>query len=229
MSGVSTASMVAMGVAAAASAASMAANSSAQGAISGARTGVFNSDYGQQEGFQNQIDNVNTKSQNLFSTAPADMAAKTSDVANFYKSTGGVAPQSGPITGTLPGQSSDILTQDAGRQNGKVAAYTGQQEGALAAMRGLGDTLSGDSRGVALNNANAGVLQSDKSGVASLLPVELANANNAGNSDKMLGDILGGLGKVAMTYGLSGSGGASKPTSFYDPTNGTNNGVMNGP
>jgi len=35
-----------------------------------------------------------------------------------------------------------------------------------------------------------------------LLPIELANANNAGNGLKGLGDILGGLGKVAMIAGL---------------------------
>lgn len=220
--------MIAMGVAAAASAGSMLMNSSAQGQIQGARTSAVNGNVSQQQTFDNGIQANNAKSADLFSGTPAAMASKAGDIANFYKSTGGGAPQSGATTGKIPGTSSDILTQDADRQNAKVDAYTGQQQGASAKLRSLGDTLAGDSRGVAINNANNGILQSEKAGTAGLLPIELANANNAGNGDKTLGDIFGGLGKVAMTYGLSG-GGPKSVAGMYDPVNGTNNGVMNGP
>lgn len=188
------------------SAGSMLANNEAQSEVAGARSGVLSSEAGRQQGFNTEANNFNTASTAGYDNTTGKMAGRAADVSNFYKSQNGGLPVSGPTTGVIPASSSNIVNSEGKAQQGKVATFNSQQDDALGKLRSFGDILSGSDRNTAINTANVGTINSFKKGDASLTPLLLENANNAGNGMKMFGDILGGLGKVGMVAGLSGAG-----------------------
>jgi hypothetical protein len=185
---------------------SVVANSAAAGQVGAARSGVMSAENSRQQGWDKSINALNTQSQNRFTDFAGKQGDRAKEVSDFYKANGGALPSSGVTTGTIPGPSSGVLVQDAKAQNDKVAAYGDQQNGALAKLRSFGDVLATANRGVGEDVANIGTFNSMKKGSASVLPLELADANNAGNGLKTVGDIAGGLGKIGLTAGLSGAG-----------------------
>lgn len=185
----------------------MLANSAASDQVAGARSGVLSSEAGRQRGFDQEANAFNANSRQGYDGATGKMDARAANVADFYKSQNGGLPVSGPTSGVIPPSSSNIVNQEGKAQQGKVAAFNTQQNDALGKLRSFGDILGGADRNTALNTANVGTINSFKQGDAALVPLQLDQANNAGNGMKMFGDILGGLGKVGMFAGLSGGGG----------------------
>lgn len=199
---------------------SMAANSIASDQVASARSGVLSSEAQRQRGFDQETNAFNTSSTNGYDNTQGKMGQRAMQVADFYKSQNGGLPVSGPTTGVIPASSSNIVNTEGKTQQAKVSAFNDQQNGALAKLRSFGDILGGADRNTALNTANVGTINSFKRGDAALVPMQLEEANNAGNGTKLFGDILGGLGKVGMFAGL-GPNNPFKQVSDYIPGTGT--------
>lgn len=115
-----------------------------------------------------------------------------------------------PTTGeALPTSSSNITVQEEAKQRAKAKNFTDKSGMALAGLRSFGDTLGGISRLQARDDALVRQLGGFKTGSANVLPLELDEAQNAGNKLSILGKVLGGVGGLTMNYGMSGLG---KPT-----------------
>lgn len=186
------------------STAGMVANASAQDQVGSARSGVMNAELFRQGGFDREAAGVNANARDRYANTQSAADAKRKEISDFFTANGGSVPLSGPTAGATPPSSSNITVQEGEKQGKKVAAFKAQQDGALADMRSTGDVLANASRGTALDATRLGLINSFKTGSSSVLPLELNNANNAGNGTKMLGDLLGGAGQVATFAGLSG-------------------------
>jgi hypothetical protein len=205
--------------------ASVVANQAADSQVQSARSGAMNSELFRQRGYDAEANNINTQARGRYDNAQGGMDDRAKQVADFYAANNAALPTSGPTTGALPTSSSNIIVQEGKRQGDKVAAYTKQQGEALGRLRSFGDVLGEASRGTAKDAAALGSVNSFKAGSQSVLPLELQAANSAGNGTRMLGDILGGVGKVGMFAGLSGGnpfgggsiGTASSPASMIAP------------
>jgi hypothetical protein len=83
-------------------------------------------------------------------------------------------------------------------------------------LRAFGDILGDTSRLQARDASQVGTIGSFKRGSSAVLPLELDEANHAGDGMKVFGDLLGGFGGIATSAGLSGgklpflTGGAAK-------------------
>lgn len=185
-------------------AASTVAGGIAQGQVDSARSDVMNRELFRQAGFDNEAAGINNKALGRYENAQADADAKRKEVADFYKTNSGELPTSGPTSGAIPPTSSNIIVQEGKKQQDKVGAFNTQQNEALAGLRSFGDFFGDVSRGTARDAGQLGMVNSFKKGSQAVVPLELQQANTAGNGTKLLGDILGGLGSVGTFAGLSG-------------------------
>lgn len=113
------------------------------------------------------------------------------------------------VDAMLPTSGSDITVQEVGKQTGLAKAFTDQQGNALGQLRSFGDVLGGIGRSQARDAGTVGQLNSFKRASSGIVPLELEAANSAGNGMKMLGDILGMGGSLAMNGGLKGGPGVN--------------------
>lgn len=197
---------IVLGAGAALTAGGIIANSAAQDQVAGARAAASNTETARQAALNNQIFALAGQSANRYQNFDGQMGDRTAQLSKFYDAQGTSLPPSGATAGTVPASTSALVRADGARQMAKVDAYTNQQRGALANLRSFGDVLGGISRDVRGDEDKINVINSFKRGSSAVLPLELSNANTAGNGLKMVGDISKGLGSVAMGYGLGGAG-----------------------
>lgn len=186
----------------------MLANMGASGQVDAARGAALSAENARQNAWNNQIFDLAGKSRGRYADFSGQMADKTADLSKFYNAQGTTLPPSGPTAGTIPASTSALVRADGDRQMAKVKAYTDQQHGALANLRSFGDVLGTAARGVQDDEGNINIVNSYKKGSAGVLPLELQQANTAGNGLKMLGDVAGGLGRLGVAGGLAGGGSA---------------------
>lgn len=188
------------------------ANMGAGDQVAAARAAASNAENARQTAWNNQIFDLAGQSRGRYADFSGQMANKTADLSKFYNAQGTTLPPSGPTAGTIPASTSALVRADGDRQMAKVKAYTDQQHGALANLRSFGDVLGTAARGVQDDEGNINIVNSYKKGSAAVLPLELQQANTAGNGLKTLGDVLGGVGKIGVAAGLGGGGFASQGT-----------------
>jgi hypothetical protein len=186
-----------------ASVGSAALNGAAQGQVNAARGAAQRAENERQDRWEEQIRKLREQSLGRFANVPSDMAGRAQTVADFYKASGGSLPSSGVTAGVIP-QTNGLVAREGTNQMNKVAAFNDQQGKALGNLRSFGDVMAGANRGVAIDNGLISGIDSMRRGSSTVLPLELQNANNAGNGLKTFADILGGLGKVGMSAGLAG-------------------------
>lgn len=87
---------------------------------------------------------------------------------------------------------------------GKARAQTNDRAVRLADVRSFGDLLGDISRKQARDAGQIGQIGGFKAGSQGVLPLELDAAAQAGGKAKLLGDVLGGLGSIGLSAGLSG-------------------------
>lgn len=180
-------------------------NNAASNQAMAARAGVLTSEGQRQAGYDNEASNLNAQSRGRYGNFTGDMGGKIKQLSDFYAANSNPVPQGGSTTsGSVAAPSSNIVVQEEKKQLGKVSDFNTQQNDALAGLRSFGDTLAGTTRGQAEDAANLGIVNSFKNGSSSLVPLELQQANNAGNGLRTLSSILGGVGSVGLTAGLSG-------------------------
>lgn len=179
-------------------------NSSAQNAVDAARSKVINDERARQQGFDTQAGQLNDQSLGRYSNFGDQMTAKTDQLAQLFK-TPVITPNTQYTQAPLPPAQSDLVNREIATKDGIANNYVSHQADTLAALRSFGDLFGGIQRGQAKDAQLVGQIGGFKKGSQGVEQIELDNANRAGNTDKAWGDILGGLGKVGLTAGLSGA------------------------
>ncbi len=105
----------------------------------------------------------------------------------------------------MPQSSSNITVQADTKARGDARAFTDKTGRALGDLRSFGDLMGELGRGTARDAGYVGQIGGFKKGSSAVLPHELEAANSKGSGMKMLGDVLGGIGKVGLSAGLSGA------------------------
>lgn len=117
----------------------------------------------------------------------------------------------------LPATANNVVTREMAKRSGEARAFTDQQGQALASLRAFGDMLGDTSRMQGRDASLVGQIGGFKRGSSNVMPLELEAAAQRGSGARMLGDIMGGIGGIALTAGLTGGslgkmfGGGTKP------------------
>jgi len=184
--------------------ASAAANSAAQSKVQSARDDAMAAERIRQKGFDREADATNAHAQGQYEDFSGKQDQRKTELADYYKGqTAQPVDQTGPVA--LPASSSNVTVQAENTARGQAKAFTDKQGETLAGMRSFGDLLGTLGRGTARDAITVGQIGGFKKGSSAVLPYELEAANSKGSGMKMLGDILGGVGKIGIGAGLSGA------------------------
>lgn len=179
---------------------------SAQAKVRAAREDAMAAERIRQKSLDTEAAAVTDTSRDRYNDFQGQQDAKAADLGQYFADQTVGEPTTGEA---LPTSSSNITVQEEAKQRAKAKAYTDKSGMALAGLRSFGDTLGGISRLQARDDALVRQLGGFKTGSANVLPLELDEAQNAGNKLSILGKVLGGVGGLTMNYGMSGLG---KPT-----------------
>lgn len=186
------------------SGASAAANASAASKVAKARQQAYAAERIRQQALDQEAQALNTKSQDRYQNFEGQQTERARSLADFYGSQNEqpAGPNGGGAAPTMaPQASSNITVQEEAKQRGQVAQFSHQQADALGNLRAFGDLLGGIGREQAREANKVGQIGNFKQGSANVLEMELEAANSAGNGARMLGDVLGGLGRVVGAVG----------------------------
>lgn len=148
---------------------------------------------------------LNARSQDRFVDAGAKTEEKAAALGDYFNAP--VEPGAANEAATLPQSTNSIVTREMNRKSDEAQEFVGQQGQALAQMRSFGDFLGDTSRLQGRDASLVGQIGGFKRGSSNITPLELDAASQKGAGLKMLGDIMGGLGSIGMTAGLTGGGG----------------------
>jgi hypothetical protein len=185
-------------------------NSSALSSVNDARNGVISAERARQLGLDAEAHGVANQSLGRYSNFDAQQADDTARLATLFK-TPVTTPNTANTTVPLPAASTDQVQREINNKTGIADAYVNHQADTLAKLRSFGDLMGTLGRGQAQDTQQVGQIGNFKKGSTAVEQLELDNANRAGNTQRLWGDITGGLGKVALTAGLGGAFGAVAP------------------
>ncbi|WP_316397349.1 hypothetical protein [Bradyrhizobium sp. 33ap4] len=176
----------------------------ANDAVNAARAKVIAAERTRQQALDTEAQGVNNQSLGRYANFDQQQAADTARLADMFK-----APvttfNTAQTTNPLPATPSDLVARDLTNRNAIASNYVANQGDALANLRSFGDLMGTIGRGQAQDAQAVNQIGGFKKGSQAVEQLELDSANNAGNSYKALSDLFGGLGKVGLTAGLSGS------------------------
>ena len=172
----------------------------AQGQVDSARANAINAENARQRAFDQELYGVTRRSQDRYTDAEAKRGDTAATIEDMYRRVSSDAT-SGPA---LAATDSNITNVEREKQGSKARRFSQQQARAQANVRSFGDFLGGAGRGVQRDTGEAGTIAGFKRGSSAVLPLELDGANRAGGTMRLFGDILGALGSVGMSAGLSG-------------------------
>jgi hypothetical protein len=177
-------------------------NGQAQDDVNSARNGVVQQSRGDQAALDAEAKGVTDQSLGRFKNFGQTQSADASRLADFYKTP--AAPPSSPYNvAALPPSTNDIVNREIATKKGVADAYVNHQADTLGNLRSFGDVMGNISRGQAADTQHIGQIGSFKAGDTGVTNIALDNANRAGNTNAMLGNLFTGAGKVALTAGLS--------------------------
>lgn len=190
------------------SAGSMIANQSAQSSVMKARNSAMQAERQRQQTLQKEATALNETSRGRYDNFQGQQQQQGGELASYFNDQNEGLPTGDPnATGSLiPTSSSNIVVREQEKQNAKAKNFSEQQGDALGNLRAFGDVLGGIGRGQARDASQIGTVGGFMRGSSNVLPLELEAANSKGGGARMLGDILGGLGSLGMSAGLSGAG-----------------------
>jgi len=196
------------------------ANNNAANQAASARNATLAAERVRQGELDTQAQTLNTRSQDRFQDAGAKTEAKKQALGDYF-----AAPQTAGVANEamgLPEVSNNIVTREMAKQSDAAQGFVGQQGQSLAAMRAFGDFLGDTSRMQGRDASEVGQIGGFKRGSANIMPLELDAAAQQGAGARFLGDILGGIGGVALNAGLTGGtlgggGAAVAPTVAMRP------------
>lgn len=180
-------------------------NYSAQSKVDSARSNVMAAERIRQQGLDQEATAYNERSRNRYEGFEDQQDTKSKTLGEMFKEPG-VGHNGGPPLEeqSIAPSDSGIVTSEVAKKSGQAKAYTDNQADKLGELRAFGDLLGGVSRDQARDAGYVGQIGGFKRGSSNIVPFELEEANNAGNSMRFLGDIMGGLGKVGVSAGLGG-------------------------
>lgn len=157
---------------------------------------------------------LNTQSQDRYTGFEAKREEKAAALGDYF------APpventEANNAAAALPTGANSVVTREMAKQTDKAQAFTDQQGQALASLRSFGDMLADTSRLQGRDASLVGQIGGFKRGSSNVLPMELEAAAEKGKGLGFLGDILGGVGGIALNAGLTGGklfGGGAKTT-----------------
>lgn len=183
----------------------MAANSFAQSQVDNARNETLHAELSRQQGYDAQINDLNTQSQDRFVDWGGQQDTRADELATMF-----AASVDDPNTASvLPASASNIVNKETANQKAAAQEYVDQQSGALADMRSFGSLLGETSLMQGRDAAKVGQLGGFKIGSQGIVPYELDDANRAGDGAKMFADLLRLGGTVATGAGIGGGSIAS--------------------
>ena len=156
-----------------------------------------------QKSLDTEAAGVTDTSRDRYNDFQGQQDAKAADLGQYFADQTVGEPTAGEV---LPTSTSNITVQEEAKQRAKAKDYTDKSGNALAGLRSFGDLLGGISRLQARDDSLVRQIGGFKTGSANVLPLELDEAQNAGNSLNVLGKVLGGVGGLTMNYGMGGFG-----------------------
>lgn len=182
------------------------ANSAAASREAKARDQALAAERIRQGGFDREAAALNTKSQDSFENFEGQRETKAENLGDYFASAV-PSPANAVAASVMPTATNDIVTREMNKKSGEAKQFTDQQAGALAQMRSFGDLLGDNSRGMARSASEIGQIGGFKRGSSNIIPLELEAAQQKGRGLRTLGDLLGGVGGITMSAGLTGRGG----------------------
>lgn len=179
---------------------------SAQEKVRAAREDALAAERIRQKSLDAEAATVTDTSRDRYNDFQGQQDAKAADLGQYFADQTVGEPTAGEV---LPTSTSNITVQEEAKQRAKAKNFTDKSGMALAGLRSFGDTLGGISRLQARDDALVRQIGGFKTGSANVLPLELDEAQNAGNSLNVLGKVLGGVGGLTMNYGMGGFGAPS--------------------
>lgn len=190
------------------------ANSVAAGEDARARDSVLAAERARQEGYDKEAADLNQQSQDLYKGFVPQQDVRATQIGDYLATK--VAPDPNSTAASImPSSSSDIVNQDLAKKQNEAQGYVDQQSTSLGKLRAFGDLLGDKTRMQGRDAGLIGQIGGFKTGSNAVMPIELNNAANAGNGARLLGDILSGVGNVAVGAGLNG--GSAKLASLFTP------------
>lgn len=177
-----------------------------------------------QQGYDREAQAVNARSQGQYEDYGQKQDTRAKELGDYFQQQTAAPTEDGGPT-ALPQSGSNITVQAENKARTAAKKFTDQQGLALGNLRSFGDLLGEFSRNTARDAGYIGQIGGFKKGSSAVLPYELEAANSKGAGMKTLGDVLGGLGKIGVSAGLSGVSpfGTAAVTNF---TPGTANGAF---
>lgn len=165
---------------------------------------------------QGQLDQeaaaINTQSQDRYQDFEGQQEQEATKLGDYFAGQTTAEPTAAEA---LPTSTSNITIQEENKQRGQARDFTNKTGEALGNLRSFGDLLGSIGRDQARDASLVGQIGGFKAGSSNVLPFELDEASQKGNGLKLFGDILGGVGGIATSAGLSGGnlfgGGAGVP------------------
>lgn len=206
---------------AALTAGSTVANSVAASKQAKARDQALGAERIRQRGFDQEADALNARSQDNFEGFEGKREAKAAALGDYFANE--VPSGANAVAASvMPSATNDIVTREMTKKSGEAKQFTDQQAGALAQMRSFGDLLGDNSRMMARDGSEIGQIGGFKRGSSNIIPLEMEAASQKGQGLRTFGDILGGVGGIALNAGLTrgpsaGGGGLNvgKPGSLF--------------
>lgn len=181
-------------------------NNSAQNATRRAREDAMAAERMRQRQFDDESYGLNTQSQDRYGNFGEQQEERRKSLADMFNEQAGDEnrlPETGFEGSTAASPtSSNITIREQNRQLDRAGEFSRQQGDALGNLRSFGDLLGGIGRQQGRDAGQIGMVGGFKRASQNILPLELEAANNAGRSRGLFGDILGGLGGLAMQRGL---------------------------
>lgn len=182
------------------------ANSAAASREAKARDQALAAERIRQRGFDQETAALNTQSQDSFQDFEGQRQSKAQSLGDYFASAEPVGANA-TAASVMPTATNDIVVREMAKKSGEARRFTDQQAGALAEMRSFGDLLGDNSRGMVRSASEIGQIGGFKRGSSNIIPLEMEAAQQKGRGLRMLGDVLGGLGGVTLSAGLTGRGG----------------------
>lgn len=154
-----------------------------------------------QRQFDDEAAALNAQSQDRYTGFEGKQDAEGQKLGDYFASQTAAEPSAAEA---LPASSSNLVVAEEGRNRAAARRDTNESGAALGNLRAFGDLLSSTGRLQARDAGTIGQIGSFKQGSSGVLPFELEDANSKGGGLRLLGDIMGGAGSVAMSAGLSG-------------------------
>jgi ribosomal protein S14 len=176
-------------------------NASAQSKIQHARDDAMAAERIRQKGYDQEAAALNDTSQDRYKNFEGQQADKSAQLGDYFTGQEVAQPSA---EAAIPTTASNITVQEVNKQKGQAKDFTDRTGNALGELRSFGGLLGDVSRLQARDAGTIGQIGGFKKGSSNVLPYELEDANSKGNGLKLFGDILGGVGGIATSAGLSG-------------------------